>query len=147
MEPLAKWHNDRFPPKVDRCVDLGAHLSVKIWFQNRRMKWKRSKKAQQDTKGKDTHTAHQPDEKSKIKDVTLPSPEPEKQPPQQMAADLTAVKQPAMLDRDRIIALERERAMAAANFNSSLENNRRGLVVINQEGGRPGMDMFRPYVV
>lgn len=110
------------------------------------MKWKRSKKAQQDTKTKDAH-AHQPDEKSKTKDLTLPSAEPEKQPQQQMAADLTAVKPPTMLDRDRIIALERERAMAAANFNSNLENNRRGLVVINQEGGRPGMDMFRPYVV
>lgn len=108
------------------------------------MKWKRSKKAQQDSK-KDPHSHSE--EKPKPKDP-LPMPEPEK-PPQNMAADLTAVKPPAMLDRDRIIALERERAMAAANFNSNLEN-RRGLVVMGnqvQDGGRPGMDMFRPYVV
>ena len=100
------------------------------------MKWKRSKKAQQDTKSKEPHTS---DEK-KTKEPS----DHDKQPT--MAADLTAVKPPPMLDRDRIIALERERAMAAANFNSNLENNRRGLAVMNQDG-RPGIDMFRPYVV
>lgn len=104
------------------------------------MKWKRSKKAQQDTKSKDI--SHQNDDKNKSKD--LPS---DLEKPQQIAADLTSVKPPPLLDRERIIALERERAMAAANFNSNLENNRRGLVVMNQDGGRPTMDMFRPYVV
>lgn len=98
------------------------------------MKWKRSKKAQQDSKSKDTPQA----EEKKPKE--MPN-EQEKQT--QMAGDLTAVK--PLLDRDRIIALERERAMAAANFNSNMEN-RRGLVVMNQDGGRP-LDMFRPYVV
>lgn len=96
------------------------------------MKWKRSKKAQQDNK-KDHHLT---DEKKTNKE----QPDNDKAPTQ-MAADLTAVKSP-MLDRDRIIALERERAMAAANFNSNHENRRMGL---NQDG-RP-MDMFRPYVV
>ncbi|GBP34334.1 hypothetical protein EVAR_7385_1 [Eumeta japonica] len=113
------------------------------------MKWKRSKKAQQESKSKEAHVNHQNEEKSK------PKPEPAQEtekPAHNMAADLTAVKPPAppLLDRDRIIALERERAMAAANFNSNLENgaaNRRGLVVINQDAGRPGVDMFRPYVV
>lgn len=105
---------------------------VKIWFQNRRMKWKRSKKAQQDSKKEPSHS----DEKK-----TKEQPPEEKAP--QLAGDLTAVK-PPLLDRERIIALERERAMAAANFNSNLEN-RRGMV-LSQDGGRP-MDMFRPYVV
>lgn len=103
------------------------------------MKWKRSKKAQQDTKGKDQHATHPVDER-KTKDV--PATDHDKPTQPNMAADLTAVK-PPLLDRDRIIALERERAMAAANFNSNLENNRRGLVM--GQDGRP--DMFRPYVV
>lgn len=106
------------------------------------MKWKRSKKAQQDTKIKEPQSH---DDKNKTKDV--PVAEHDKQPSQHIAADLTSVKPAPLLDRDRIIALERERAMAAANFNSNLENNRRGLVVMNQDGGRPGIDMFRPYVV
>lgn len=105
------------------------------------MKWKRSKKAQQDSKTKEPH---QTEEKNKSKELPLPQ-EPENPP--QLAADLTAVKSPPMLDRDRIIALERERAMAAANFNSNLENNRRGMVVMSQDGGGRPVDMFRPYVV
>lgn len=106
------------------------------------MKWKRSKKAQHDSKSKEP--SHQSEDKNKSKDLPLPQ-EPEK-PPAQLAGDMTAVKPPPMLDRDRIIALERERAMAAANFNSNLENSRRGLVVMAQDGGRP-VEMFRPYVV
>lgn len=98
------------------------------------MKWKRSKKAQQDTK-KD----HASDDKK------APNKEPTTEQEKPQLADMTAVKPPAMLDRDRIIALERERAIAAANFNSNLDN-RRGLVVMNQDGGRSA-DMFRPYVV
>lgn len=110
------------------------------------MKWKRSKKAQQESKSKDSHTSHQNEEKNKPK----PDLSDHEKQNQQMAGDLTAVKPPAPqphLDRERIMALERERAIAAANFNSNLENNgRRGLVVLNQDGGR-SMDMFRPYVV
>lgn len=34
-------------------ITLSLYFQVKIWFQNRRMKWKRSKKAQQESKMKD----------------------------------------------------------------------------------------------
>lgn len=98
------------------------------------MKWKRSKKAQHDSKKEPSHN-----EEKKTKE------QPVEEKPPQLAGDQTAVKPPPLLDRERIIALERERAMAAANFNSNLENNRRGMV-LSQDGGRP-MDMFRPYVV
>lgn len=106
------------------------------------MKWKRSKKAQQDSKKDPTHQKEDP--KPKETEQEKPGSIPVVNP---IANDLTAVKPPPMLDRERIIALERERAMAAANFNSNLENNRRSsLVVLGQDGARP-MDMFRPYVV
>ncbi|KAK0162484.1 hypothetical protein PV327_006258 [Microctonus hyperodae] len=32
------------------CYEKLEHVLVKIWFQNRRMKWKRSKKAQQEAR-------------------------------------------------------------------------------------------------
>lgn len=87
------------------------------------MKWKRSKKAQHDSKKE----PHEEKKKETVEDKpALP--------------EVTAVK-PPLLDRERIIALERERAVAAANFNSNLENRR-----MLENGGRP-MDMFRPYVV
>lgn len=34
-------------------ANIFYYFQVKIWFQNRRMKWKRSKKAQQESKMKD----------------------------------------------------------------------------------------------
>lgn len=49
----------------NKLVFSRFYFQVKIWFQNRRMKWKRSKKAQQESKMKDSDSLNSEKRQSK----------------------------------------------------------------------------------
>lgn len=136
------------PNEIRAKVNNRHHLQVKIWFQNRRMKWKRSKKAQQEAKEKKSST-------SSSSSVIPPS----------VAADVSLHKNDTThhiesggncnslqksltnLDQHRHSVNLMPNMNDYSNLDDNVNNNgiiRRPLFI--PDGGQNG-DMFRPYVV
>lgn len=152
-------------------------FQVKIWFQNRRMKWKRSKKTQQESKTKDSvnqqqqQQQHQQHDSEKTRNVHH-SPMASKQ---QSAAseDITKTLQIQSANKDsgnfqnkpdknllrqRMLdgsttELDRQRGISNnyAISDSGVDGNltKRGILVHAEDGPMiiNGSEMFRPYVV
>lgn len=126
---------------------------VKIWFQNRRMKWKRSKKAQQEAKEKKSSTSSSSSSSSitasippSVPDVSLHKNDTTHHSIESGGNSCNSLqKNLTNLDQHRHSVNLMPNMNDFSNMDDNVNNNgimRRPLFIPEQNG-----DMFRPYVV
>uniref|UniRef100_A0A1B0D6S7 Uncharacterized protein n=1 Tax=Phlebotomus papatasi TaxID=29031 RepID=A0A1B0D6S7_PHLPP len=112
--------------------------TVKIWFQNRRMKWKRSKKAQQEAKSKD-HSLHSNNGSSNISDSDKSSSSSSSSMPKTPTAPGIAVQSGEKINNEKQLTALPENAInrnfgvmkSSHIINSSSNNNNEQHRIVN----------------
>lgn len=111
-------------------------MKVKIWFQNRRMKWKRSKKAQQEAKEKKNNTG--------TSSATQDVPSLSKLDNKFLGLCNSKQKKLASSDQQQHLITNINEICEIDQQVTGMSNSRRS--TIYTEDGQ-NTDMFRPYVV